>query len=765
MKMNLPVTDVERDYPASEKLVSETDLKGIVTSANASFCVVAGYAQSEFLGKNHNMVRHPDMPAEAFEDLWRTLKAGAQWSGIVKNRCANGDFYWVKAVVTPIVDEGERTVGYRSVRTKPSRAEVSNADALYKRIKGGAKVPLDTLASRARAAGWLGRFTLSVRYWLLYALNALGLGAVLTLALSGAGTGSLLAACGGVLLLSSLATGFCAAHLKRSIAKLVSGIKRWERGDFLAKADYHGTDELGSIAAQFNAAADMAAVALCEVAQVTTALAAGDVSRRISATLPGDLADIKTDFNCAIDNVALVLDALGGLSTALVNGDFAWRNGGRNVDGHLGDNIRRSEQAMCSIELVMSDIGRVMVALANGDLRAEVSVATQGELTTLKGRINTNFEQLGISFASLAQSVQQVASAAHESSTAISQISDGAQNQMHAISQVANAVRETTVSVADVTQNTELASRRSQESVAIVRNGKVKMDRMVDVVNNIAANSEKINKITEVIEGIANKTNLLSLNAAIEAARAGVHGRGFAVVAEEVGKLAANSASSTQEIAHLVQQAVQDANRAVETVKEVALDMVSIENGSIEAEGMLQRISAALEQQSAALSGINGNVANLNQIAQSNAAATEQITATMLDLSRIARDANAGVSRYQFKQVRGDFPMMRQAHMNWLVTVHDIMTGRKNAAEVKMVSHRDCKLGQWLYSEGMSKYGNLPQMSALEHDHKCMHDHVKSVVEGMLSGDREAAMSAARGVEMMSGKVVEYLFDVEKQVH
>ena len=95
MKINLPVTQTEQFFPDHEILISETDTRGIIKTANAAFCQVAGYSEQELVGKSHNVVRHPDMPAEAFEDLWRTVKAGKQWMGVVKNRCANGDYYWV----------------------------------------------------------------------------------------------------------------------------------------------------------------------------------------------------------------------------------------------------------------------------------------------------------------------------------------------------------------------------------------------------------------------------------------------------------------------------------------------------------------------------------------------------------------------------------------------------------------------------------------------------------------------------------------------
>jgi methyl-accepting chemotaxis protein len=182
--------------------------------------------------------------------------------------------------------------------------------------------------------------------------------------------------------------------------------------------------------------------------------------------------------------------------------------------------------------------------------------------------------------------------------------------------------------------------------VALVRSGKEKMLQMAEVVNNIAANSQKINKISDVIENIAYRTNLLSLNAAIEAARAGEQGKGFAVVADEVGKLAISSAESTKEIAMLVKQASAEAKRAVETVAGVNEDMNLIEAGAGKTDGMLQRISAAVEEQSSALQEIDVNVVNLNHIAASNANASEELTATAVELAKIADSNRREVEKF-----------------------------------------------------------------------------------------------------------------------
>jgi methyl-accepting chemotaxis protein len=413
--------------------------------------------------------------------------------------------------------------------------------------------------------------------------------------------------------------------------------------DFSRRLTIESQDEVGQTAMAFNQLMSAQQMAITEVNAVVGAIAAGDFSKRVNAELNGDLGIMKTAVNASAQSVDATMQALQEVMHALSNGNFSKRMSSE-VQGEMRATVDSAMQAM---ETLLNDVGMVMNGVAQGDLRGRIQAQGRGDLASLKDNINQSLEALGNSMVTINSNTRQVAAAANETSQAINQISDGAQNQMHAIGQLANAVRETAVSVTDVSRNTETASARSHESMAIVRAGKDKMSLMVEVVNGIAANSEKINKITEVIEKIANKTNLLSLNAAIEAARAGEHGKGFSVVAEEVGKLASSSAESTQEISQLVQEAVAQARHAVATVQEVSRDMERIESGANEANGMMQRISAALEQQSSAVQEINSNVANLNKIAESNAAASEEIAATVIELSKIADGTRQEVGKFK----------------------------------------------------------------------------------------------------------------------
>ncbi len=130
------VTGRETRLNANDQLVTSTNTKGVITFCNDRFCEVAGYSKDELLGQAHNIVRHPDMPQEAFAKMWQNLRSGKPWMGLVKNRCANGDHYWVDAYVMPVTERGQ-VVGYESVRVAPSRAQITRAIEAYQRIKNG----------------------------------------------------------------------------------------------------------------------------------------------------------------------------------------------------------------------------------------------------------------------------------------------------------------------------------------------------------------------------------------------------------------------------------------------------------------------------------------------------------------------------------------------------------------------------------------------------------------------------------------------------
>jgi methyl-accepting chemotaxis protein len=151
MRNNQPVTGREIELADACRIVSTTDPKGRITWANQEFIDVSGFSWQELQGQAHNIVRHPDMPVEAYADFWDTLKAGRPWVGFVKNRCKNGDHYWVEAHVTPVWEQGQLQ-GYMSVRRKPSREQVRAAEQAYARFRSGQSGGLRVLRGRVVGA-------------------------------------------------------------------------------------------------------------------------------------------------------------------------------------------------------------------------------------------------------------------------------------------------------------------------------------------------------------------------------------------------------------------------------------------------------------------------------------------------------------------------------------------------------------------------------------------------------------------------------------
>jgi aerotaxis receptor len=181
MRVNTPVTGQAFDFPGDELLVSLTNTRGEIAHCNPAFVRVSGYAYEELIGQPHNVIRHPDMPPEAFKDMWSTIGRGKPWTGLVKNRRKNGDHYWVRANVTPVLERG-KPVGYLSVRTRPPPGDTEAAESLYARMRAeagsGRPVPAlrEGVVIRRGPAGWvqrLVRFGLTARMALTLAALAL----------------------------------------------------------------------------------------------------------------------------------------------------------------------------------------------------------------------------------------------------------------------------------------------------------------------------------------------------------------------------------------------------------------------------------------------------------------------------------------------------------------------------------------------------------------------------------------------------------------
>ncbi len=241
----------QREYmlPEGSTLVSCTDLQSHIRYCNPAFIEVSGFTREELLGQPHNLIRHPDMPAEAFRDMWATLKAGEPWTALVKNRRKNGDHYWVRANVTPVLENGAVT-GYMSVRTVPSRAEVQSAERLYERMRGAEARQLRLDKGDLMVAGLAGQLRNITRPSLGMQLSAMALGGTLGTAamaelLLSLGT---VASMAGALLLGSAVAWQVRRMALAPLREAITVARRMSAGDLSQSIASRRSDEVGQLA-------------------------------------------------------------------------------------------------------------------------------------------------------------------------------------------------------------------------------------------------------------------------------------------------------------------------------------------------------------------------------------------------------------------------------------------------------------------------------------------------------------------------------------
>jgi aerotaxis receptor len=259
MRNNVPVTNREVPVSDEQAIVSKTDLQGKITYVNPAFLAISGFTEHELIGAPQNIVRHPDMPAEAFADMWASLKSGMPWTGLVKNRCKNGDYYWVKANVTPLKDNG-KPIGYLSVRVRPERGEIEAAQQAYQAFKHNSARGLRIKNGQIVKTGLANTFSnlvhmsLAMRIWLSTSTVNTLLLAVCLVALfaDGAAAGDL----GRYTIFGATLTGllinvFLWYTLRTSVlqplGQALQGARDIAAGDLSGKFTTRSTDEVGQL--------------------------------------------------------------------------------------------------------------------------------------------------------------------------------------------------------------------------------------------------------------------------------------------------------------------------------------------------------------------------------------------------------------------------------------------------------------------------------------------------------------------------------------
>ena len=255
MRDNLPVTQNEYEFSGGETLLSATDTSSHIAYANAAFIRTSGYAIEDLLWQPHNLVRHPDMPAEAFADMWRSLEQGQSWTALVKNRRKNGDHYWVRANAAPMCRNGE-VKGHLSVRTKPSRAEIDGAESLYRRFKEGRAAGVAFhrgLIVRTGLLRWTSAPQLLPVAWRVR-LALLGAGVLSGLVLSLSALAAVPMACVGAAIAGSLLLANCIieAQITSPLGRILKVAQQVACGETADELGMNRCDEMGMLARAIN---------------------------------------------------------------------------------------------------------------------------------------------------------------------------------------------------------------------------------------------------------------------------------------------------------------------------------------------------------------------------------------------------------------------------------------------------------------------------------------------------------------------------------